>query len=263
MDSIPEPTIKAFARTIFHESQKYGFGGIDVIRLINALMDMATSKGAISAGGADRRTIDRTTLVVDDFPLKSERLRIRLADSAGDRKLIEGWIAVGDGEHFLLSCATAQRHDVASLLDNPLNRIGIISLADGKPIGAVAFLDVDRLQRRAELRKLIGDDSERGKGYAEEATALWVTFGRERLGLEKIYLSSLQTHLRNIRLNESIGFRTEGVLRNEIRLGNERHDVLRMGLCFEHSAGENQPTDRIDGAGKRGRHDQGADPVSQ
>ena len=102
----------------------------------------------------------------------------------------------------------------------------------------MAFLDIDTVQRRAELRKLIGDDSERGKGYAEEATALWVAYGHERLGLEKIYLSTLQTHLRNIRLNESIGFRTEGVLRNEILLGNERHDVLRMGLSFTPSVSE-------------------------
>jgi hypothetical protein len=237
VDNIPDETIEAFARTIFHESQKYGFAGVDVIRLINALMDMATSRGAIATGNAERRKIDRMTLVVDDFPLRSDRLQIRLANQAGDRGLIENWISVGDGEHFLLSCSTAQRHEVSSLLDNPLNQIGIISLPDGKSIGAVAFLDIDPLQRRAELRKLIGDDSERGKGYAEEATALWVSYGHKRLGLEKIYLSSLQTHLRNIRLNEAIGFRTEGVLRNEILLGNKRHDVLRMGLCFESSAG--------------------------
>jgi RimJ/RimL family protein N-acetyltransferase len=237
VDNIPDETIRAFARTIFHESQKYGFGGIDVVRLINALMDMTTNKGATAEGHAEVRNIDRMKLVVDDFPLRSDRLQIRLAELAGDQRLIERWIAGEYGEYFLLSCATAQRHEVGSLLNNPLNQIGIISLADGKPIGAVAFLDVDHLQRRAELRKLIGDNSERGKGYAEEATALWVTYGRKRLGLEKVYLSSLQTHLRNIKLNESIGFRTEGVLRNEILLGNKRHDVLRMGLCFESSAG--------------------------
>ena len=238
MNNIPDETIRAFARTIFHESQKYGFGGIDVVRLINALMDMTTNEGTTAAGHAEVRNIDRMTFAVDDFPLRSDRLQIRLAELAGDQRLIERWIAGEDGEYFLLSCATAQRHEVATLLHNPINQIGIISLADGKPIGAVAFLDVDQMQRRAELRKLIGDDSERGKGYAEEATALWVTYGRKRLGLEKVYLSSLQTHLRNIKLNESIGFRTEGVLRSEILLDNERHDVLRMGLCFESSARE-------------------------
>jgi RimJ/RimL family protein N-acetyltransferase len=102
----------------------------------------------------------------------------------------------------------------------------------------MAFLNIDHLQRRAELRKFIGDDHQRGKGYAEEATALWITYGRKRLGLEKIYLSTLQTHVRNIRLNESICFRTEGVLRSEILLGKKRHEVLRMGLCFEPSPRE-------------------------
>jgi RimJ/RimL family protein N-acetyltransferase len=235
---VPDETIHAFARTIFHESQKYGFGAIDVVRLVNALMDMAANAAPTAAGLAKVNDIDRVKFAVDDFPLKSARLQIRLAGLPGDQELIERWIAGEYGQSFLLSCATAQHHEVATLLNNPLNQIGVISLADGKPIGAMAFLDIDQLQHRAELRKLIGDTSERGKGYAEEATALWVTYGRKRLGLQKIYLSTLQTHLRNIKLNESIGFRTEGVLRSEILLDNKRHDVLRMGLCFESPARE-------------------------
>ncbi len=238
MSAIPEETIQAFARTISQEAKKYGFGELDVVRLINALMDLTSNEGATTAGHAQDRIIDPQSLRVDEFPLTSARLRIRLADSSVDREMIEHWIDGKYGQYFLLSCATAQRHEVSNLLDDPRNQIGIINLASGKPIGAVAFLDIDILQRRAELRKLIGDDSERGKGYAEEATALWVAYGHEQLGLEKIYLSTLQTHLRNIRLNESIGFRTEGVLRNEILLGNERHDVLRMGLSFTPSVSE-------------------------
>jgi diamine N-acetyltransferase len=71
----------------------------------------------------------------------------------------------------------------------------------------------------------------RGKGYAEEATRLWVEYGLRRLSLEKIYVSTLQNHIPNIRLNESVGFRVEGVLRQEVLLNGVRHDVLRMGLC--------------------------------
>jgi RimJ/RimL family protein N-acetyltransferase len=50
------------------------------------------------------------------------------------------------------------------------------------------------------------------------------------LRLEKVYVSTLQTQLSNIRLNESVGFRVEGLLRGEVRIDGERHDVLRMGL---------------------------------
>ncbi len=95
----------------------------------------------------------------------------------------------------------------------------------------MAFFDVDPVQRRAELRKLIGDPDARGKGYAEEATSLWIRYGVRELGLQKIYVSTLQTHLRNIQLNESVGFRVEGVLRSEVLLDGERYDVLRMGYC--------------------------------
>jgi RimJ/RimL family protein N-acetyltransferase len=231
---IPNETVLAFARTIHQEAVKYGFSQVDTIRLINALMD-------ISAQGGDRagesvaaehlppfEAADRS---VQELPLRSSRLRIRAAIAASDTPLFERWLADDYGRHFLLSCATAQHLDVAALLGSEHNHVGIIELDDGTPIGAMAFLDIDLAQRRAELRKLVGERTARGKGYAEEATALWIKYGVETLGLEKLFVSTLQTHLRNIKLNEAVGFRVEGVLRGEVLLGGERHDVLRMGLC--------------------------------
>jgi hypothetical protein len=49
----------------------------------------------------------------------------------------------------------------------------------------VAFPDIDTVQRQAELRDLVGDEGERGKGCAEEAAALWVTYRHKRPGLEE------------------------------------------------------------------------------
>jgi RimJ/RimL family protein N-acetyltransferase len=235
VNHIPDETIRTFARTIFHESQKYGFGSVDVVRLINALMDMTADSGTTAVNPTKRKSVDHKKFHVESFPLRSERVQIRKADRKEDQQLIESWIADQYGQYFLLSCVTAQRNEVISILKNPANEVGIVSLAGAKPIGAVAFLDINQTQRRAELRKLIGVASERGKGYAEEATALWIAYGRAQHSLEKIYLSTLETHLRNIQLNESIGFRIEGVLRGEILLGDKRQDVLRMGLCFEPS----------------------------
>jgi len=166
------------------------------------------------------------------FPLESQRLTIRLAKVAEDLPMLNRWLQDEYGRHFLLSCASAQRTDIESLLSNERNVVGMVHVG-GKCIGAVAYLDVDRAQRRAELRKLIGDPESRGKGYAEEATRLWIFYGARQLELDKIYVSTLQTHLRNIRLNESIGFRVEGVLHKEVRIGEERYDVLRMGLCLD------------------------------
>jgi RimJ/RimL family protein N-acetyltransferase len=235
--SIPDETIRAFARTIHNEAQRYGFSQVDTIRLINALMDQSTeSRGNpdTSEKSSKRPELDPRFLV-DTFPITSADLSIRAIDENLDRPLMETWIQDEYGKHFLLSCSAARQNDIDSLLASESSTVGIIELKSGKPIGAIAYLDVDTGQRRAELRKLIGAPEERGKGYAEQATSLWLAYGIQVLNLEKVYVSTLQTHLRNIRLNESVGFNTEGVLRSEVFLEGKRHDVLRMGYCAANS----------------------------
>ena len=61
---------------------------------------------------------------------------------------------------------------------------------------------------------------------------MWIQYGIHGLGLglEIIYVSTLQTQIANIKLNEKIGFQVEGLLTNEVLIDGERRDVLRMGL---------------------------------
>ncbi|MGD2166698.1 MAG: GNAT family protein, partial [Gammaproteobacteria bacterium] len=201
--------------------------------LVNALLDATMAENHAKDDQPRQSVLDEKSADyrVEHFPLTSTRLKIRLADSSEDAELLSGWMGDEYGRHFLLSCASAQKNEISALTSHHDNRVGIIQLPDETPIGAVAYLDINQGQRRAELRKLIGDRDQRGKGFAEEATKLWLAYGLQMLGLQKIYVSTLQTHIRNIKLNESIGFRVEGVLRGEVLLNGERHDVLRMGLC--------------------------------
>ncbi len=230
-NSIPVETLRVFARSIHNEAVNYGFSQLDLVRLINELMDISAAHVSTS-GSAGELTPTEGRFDVDSDVLISDHLQIRQADPATDSGLLEQWINDEYGKHFLLSCAAAEMTSVDQLLNHSQNQLGIVS-HDGTPIGAVAYLDIDKSQRRAELRKLIGSREARGKGFAEEATRLWIRYGYKHLGLRKIYVSTLQTHLRNIQLNESIGFRVEGVLHNEVLIDGQRYDVLRMGLCLD------------------------------
>jgi RimJ/RimL family protein N-acetyltransferase len=165
-----------------------------------------------------------------ELPLISDDVVIREFSGPDDRSLLEQWLPDRYGRFFVLSCATAQEITIDTLVNSPHNRLGIVTLPDGKPIGAMAYLDYSRKQQRAELRKLIGDPEARGQGLAEKATRLWIQYGIHGLGLQKIYVSTLQTQIANIKLNESIGFHMEGLLKNEVLIDGERFDVLRMGL---------------------------------
>lgn len=230
--SIPDETVRTFARTIHREARNYGFAPVDFVRLVNALLDLPKGSSQRSADEPSGEFLNPVRGSVDCFPLRSQRLFIRLADPESDAELLEKWIYDEYGRHFLLTASSAQSMDLSFVLQDPRNEVGIICRGD-EAIGAVAYFGIDSVQHRAELRKLIGEKSARGKGFAEEATHLWIQYGGLQRGLEKIYVSTLQTHLRNIRLNESIGFKVEGVLRREVQIDDERYDVLRMGLCFD------------------------------
>lgn len=234
-DGIPKTTIQAFSRTVYKEAIGYGFGQIDVIRLINELMDLCSS--TTNGQSSVLSTVDDVAcsefLEFSELPLRGPRVHIRECCPDADAELLESWLPDRYGRFFVLSCATAQQITVESLMEGPSNHLGIVTLHDGRPIGAMAYLDHSRRQKRAELRKLIGDPQARGKGLAQEATRLWINYGIGMLGLEKIYLSTLQTQIANMKLNEDIGFHVEGLLKNEILIDGQRHDVLRMGLCTE------------------------------
>lgn len=229
--SIPDATIAALGRSIHKEARRYGFSQLDVVRLINELMDLSSMEGAGEA--ADQQTTgEQETLapILEELPITGERVCIRPLDYAEDAALFDSWLKDRYGRFFLLSAAQARSAPISELIDDADNHLAIITFLDGTPIGALAFLDHSRQQKRAELRKLIGAVEARGQGLAEEATRLWIRYGIGRLGLQKIYVSTLQTHIRNVKLNEQIGFRVEGLLRNEVSIDGERHDVLRMGF---------------------------------
>ncbi|MDJ0911386.1 MAG: GNAT family protein [Woeseiaceae bacterium] len=230
-DQIPQPTIQTFARSIHKEAMKYGFGQVDVIRLVNALMDCASGDDTVMAPDDGGEQLPDVEIDVAGLPVSSERLVIRAFEPGSDDALFKSWLSDRYGRHFVLSAMAAHSLSFEALVEGEHNHLGIITTIDERPIGALAFLNYDADQKRAELRKLIGDPEFRGMGLAEEATRLWIAYGIKVLELQKIYVSTLQTHISNIKLNEKVGFQVEGLLRDEVLIDGERHDVLRMGYC--------------------------------
>ncbi len=219
---IPELTVRTLARTFFAHGHDYGFCFEDYVHFVNALLELAIE--------ADNPV---TELPPDpgDLPLQGENITVReLHDT--DRPILRGWMADPRGRYFLLSRTTGQSMSVDELLDDADNAIGIIATPDDAPVGALVFLRQDRQAGKAELRKIVGEPSQRGHGIGTEATRLWVAWGLRTLGLRKIYLYTLATNHHNISLNEALGFRVEGILRNEVFIDNAHHDLFRMGLVM-------------------------------
>jgi RimJ/RimL family protein N-acetyltransferase len=105
-----------------------------------------------------------------------------------------------------------------------------ICLVQGdRHIGNCGFVAIDRDNGTATFGILIGEADCRRQGLGEEATRTLCRYGFEEMRLHKI---RLDVHEGNpaIRTYERVGFRREGLLREEDFRRGGRIDVIRMGL---------------------------------
>ena len=106
----------------------------------------------------------------------------------------------------------------------------------GVPVGLVGLIHIDATSSVGELIKMIGHPAYRGKGFAKRATQMLVDHAFEHLKLNRIYLRTLGGNMKNIRLNESLGFRFEGVLRQAACVGGTLSDIVIMGMVLNDRA---------------------------
>jgi RimJ/RimL family protein N-acetyltransferase len=227
---ISDETIKTIAASFIKQAQKYGFTLNDYLRFTNYLLDEAMQ--ALSLNTEKKETTIYLQGSIKKLPLETERLIIRQTTKK-DLSIIKSWLEDKEGRFFLLSRLDNQQETIDEVFENENNLLGTICLKDKTPIGLIAYLNIDEYHRKAELRKMIGVTKERGKGYGNEATKAWIEYGFFTLNLEKIYLTTINTDIKNIRINEALGFRVEGLLRNELKIDGEYYDVLQMSLLKE------------------------------
>jgi RimJ/RimL family protein N-acetyltransferase len=85
----------------------------------------------------------------------------------------------------------------------------------GVHIGNVWLWDIDRRNRKAELRVVVGDMTARGKGLGAEAIDRLCRHGFDDLGLHRIYAYVLGINPTARRAFERAGFVLEGTLRDD------------------------------------------------
>jgi len=232
---ISETTIEVLTRNFFKESLEYGFRYEDYLRFVNSLLEYAISTKK-NGNGITNKTEKREkgfSTIASSLPIETKNLLIREFNIENDSKLIKEWMQDEFGRYFLLSMTHSYDSDLQHLINSENNQLGIILLKDGTPIGVVAFLNIDKKNSKAELRKLIGVPKYRALGYGKEATKYWINYGIKKLNLKKIYLNTIDTNIHNIKINEEMGFKVEGILRNETFVDGVPKDVLRMGLLAD------------------------------
>ena len=110
---------------------------------------------------------------------------------------------------------------------------GIVVQKTDRLIGSIGLSQIDFRHRSASLGMVIGEKSMWGKGYGTEATRLKVRYAFEELHLNRVQLHVYAYNLRGIRVYEKVGFRREGVLRQEHVYDGRFWDTVVMAILRE------------------------------
>ena len=99
-----------------------------------------------------------------------------------------------------------------------------------RPIGSIGFSRINWVNRNANIYAMIGEPEYWGKGIAGEASKLLINYGFTELNLHKIYSGVFTPNKRSLRAAEKLGFEKEGVLKEEIYVDGQYHDVHKFAL---------------------------------
>lgn len=99
-----------------------------------------------------------------------------------------------------------------------------------KPIGEMAILDINHLNRNATVRISIFDKKYWGNGYGTEAMSLLLEYGFTMLNLHRIGLDVFSFNERAIKSYKKLGFQQEGRIRDELFYDGEYHHSILMGM---------------------------------
>ena len=114
--------------------------------------------------------------------------------------------------------------------DDDSRRDFVIETLDGEPVGITGLLGIDYKHGTAECICVIGEKKFWGKGLGTIIHSLLLKFAFEELGLSKIWATIYTDNAAIIRIVEKLGFKIEGTLRQEKKIGDKRIDLHRIGV---------------------------------
>jgi RimJ/RimL family protein N-acetyltransferase len=108
--------------------------------------------------------------------------------------------------------------------------LALRALDDGRLVGFVRLYDIAWNHGTAMVGISVPDPADQDRGFGRDAMELLMRYAFGELGLHRLWLDVFGYNLRAIHLYEALGFRREGLLREQLYRDGRRWDVVLMGL---------------------------------
>lgn len=128
-----------------------------------------------------------------------------------------------------------------AMREDPSQMVFAVETETGQHIGNLGLMHLNWKDRSAELGIVIGDKSQWGKGYAQDAVQSLLAFVFEQMNLNRIHLRVYADHAAAITVYRKCGFVEEGRLREDVYAEGRYHDMLVMSILKREFEGARLP----------------------
>lgn len=115
------------------------------------------------------------------------------------------------------------------LSGNESRKALIIEAKEQEAIGYM-YLDLDWVNKKAQLSIAIGEIDYWGQGFGTDAVRTALNYCFNELNLNKVYLYVFEFNRAALRLYEKCGFKKEGLIRQDYLIHGKYEDRIIMGL---------------------------------
>jgi RimJ/RimL family protein N-acetyltransferase len=225
--------LKLVTKGFYNELTNYGVQKDEILRVASHLLDNLMEQGQ-KPGKEVAYYNDMFTLasVKDEWTthqrLAVQHVSLRPLELAVIPKVIEWLQAPGVRESFVPAFPETPA-ELQKYFTHPTREYFGVYFED-QPVGIVGGENLDPGSGKLEMKKLVGESNSQGKGIGKRATFGFLYYAFMILGLNKVYIHSRDINMSNLNLNSRFGFELEGVFREDLKVGDQRQDVVRMAL---------------------------------
>jgi RimJ/RimL family protein N-acetyltransferase len=227
-----EQMLKLVAKAFYRELTNYGVDKSEVLSVANHLLDHVVGAGGEGASvEAKARTLSvsdvrdawhsQQTLTIDTVSLRPLH--------QDDYEHVTGWLQEAEVRASFVPPLPARPAQVAAYFDDASRDYFAIA-HDANLVGVIGAENVDPINRKLEMKKLIGETALRGKGIGTRATFAFLYHAFCVRDMHKVFVHSRDINVRNLNVNSQLGFELEGILLEDVAIAERHADIVRMAL---------------------------------